>query len=172
MLVGLNQDMVGARQSMGGRVQYASRLPWSLPHALDDVMDSVLTMVRDGNTSLLTTRGTAHPQPFPREITAVKGSREPFHARMVPYYDSTDHHAFTPAPIGVPATSRILPFGARAGVTSRTRVPFTVKIVSSIELPRSPDRLKNVWTVKLATVFLFTATASYAMTSSLLSVTV
>ena len=105
MLVGLNQDMVGARQSMGGRVQYASRLPWSLPHALDDVMDSVLTMVRDGNTSLLTTRGTAHPQPFPREITAVKGSREPFHARMVPYYDSTDHHAFTPAPIGVPATS-------------------------------------------------------------------
>jgi hypothetical protein len=24
---------------------------------------------------------------------------------MVPYYDSTDHHAFTPAPIGVPATS-------------------------------------------------------------------
>jgi hypothetical protein len=24
---------------------------------------------------------------------------------MVPYYDSTDHHAFTPAPIGVPGTS-------------------------------------------------------------------
>jgi Peptidase family M28 len=105
MLVALNQDMVGARQSWGGRVQYASRLPWSLPHALDDVMESVLTMVRDGNTSLLTTRGTAHAQPFTREVVAVKGSREPFHARMVPYYDSTDHHAFTPAPIGVPATS-------------------------------------------------------------------
>ena len=105
MLVALNQDMVGARQSWGGRVQYASRLPWSLPHALDDVMDSVLTMVRDGNTSLLTTRGTAHAQPFTRELVAVKGSREPFHARMVSYYDSTDHHAFTPAPIGVPATS-------------------------------------------------------------------
>lgn len=105
MLVNLNQDMVGARQSWGGRVQYASRLPWSLPHALDDVMESVLTMVRDGNTSLLTTRGTKIPQPFPREITAVKGSREPFHARMVPYYDHTDHHAFVGAPIAVPGTS-------------------------------------------------------------------
>jgi hypothetical protein len=68
-------------------------------------MESVLGMVRDGNTSLLTTRGTSLPAPFTREITAVKGSREPFHARMVPYYDSTDHHAFTPARIGVPATS-------------------------------------------------------------------
>lgn len=105
MLLNVNQDMVGARQSWGGRVQYASRLPWSLPHALDDVMESVLGLVRDGNTSLLTTRGTRVPQPFSREITAVKGSREPFHARMVPYYDSTDHHAFTPAWVGVPGTS-------------------------------------------------------------------
>jgi len=105
MLLDLNQDMVGARQSGGGRVQYASRLPWSLPHALDDVMESVLTMVRDGNTAYLTTRGTRLPVPFTREIVAVKGSREPFHAAMVPYYDSTDHHAFTPARIGVPGTS-------------------------------------------------------------------
>jgi hypothetical protein len=105
MLLNVNQDMVGARQSLGGRVQYGARLPWSLPHALEDVMESVLLAVRDGNTSLLTTRGTKHPQPFTREITAVKGSREPFHARMVPYYGSTDHHAFTPAHIGVPATS-------------------------------------------------------------------
>jgi hypothetical protein len=105
MLVALNQDMVGARQSWGGRVQYGSRLPWSLPDALDDVMESVLTLVRDGNTSLLTTRGSALPQPYTKELVAVKGSREPFHARMVPYYGSTDHHAFTPAPIGVPAAS-------------------------------------------------------------------
>ena len=35
----------------------------------------------------------------------MKGSREPFHARMVPYFDSTDHHAFTPRHVGVPATS-------------------------------------------------------------------
>ena len=105
MLLNLNQDMVGARQSMGGRVEYGSRLPWSLPHALEDVMESVLLFVRDGNTGLLTTRGTKHPQPFTREVLAVKGSREPYHARMVPYYGNTDHHAFTPAYVGVPATS-------------------------------------------------------------------
>ncbi len=105
LLIALNQDMVGARQSWGGRVQYASRLPWSLPHALEDVMESVLEAVRDGNTSYLSNRGTGQPQPFLREITAVKGSREPFHARMVPYFDSTDHHAFTPRHVGVPATS-------------------------------------------------------------------
>jgi hypothetical protein len=105
MLVSLNQDMVGARQSWGGRVQYASRLPWSLPHALDDVMEGVLDAVRDGNTSYLSNRGTGQPQPFLNEIVAVKGSREPFHARMVPYFDSTDHHAFTPRHVGVPATS-------------------------------------------------------------------
>jgi hypothetical protein len=105
MLLDINQDMVGARQSWGGRVQHASRLPWSLPHPLEDVMESVLGAIRDGNTSYLSNRGTGQPQPFLREITAVKGSREPFHARMVPYYDSTDHHSFTPRHIGVPATS-------------------------------------------------------------------
>ena len=105
MLLNINQDMVGARQSWGGRVQYASRLPWSLPHALEDVMESVLEAVSHSNTSYLSTRGTGQPQPFLREITAVKGSREPFHARMVPYFDSTDHHAFTPRQVGVPATS-------------------------------------------------------------------
>lgn len=105
MLMALNQDMVGARQSWGGRVQYGARLPWSLPHALDDVMESVLESVRDGNTSYLSNRGTGQAQPFLREITAVKGSREPFHARMVPYFDSTDHHSFTPRHVGVPATS-------------------------------------------------------------------
>jgi hypothetical protein len=105
MLVNVNQDMVGARQSLGGRVQYASRLPWSIPHALEDVTESVLTAVSQGNTTYLTHRGTAAPQPFTREITSIKGSREPFHAGMVPYHGSTDHHTFTPAPIGVPGVS-------------------------------------------------------------------
>jgi hypothetical protein len=105
MLVSINQDMVGARQSWGGRVQYASRLPWSLPHPLDDVTESILQAVRDGNTSYLSNRGTGQPQPFLREITAVKGSREPYHAALVPYFDSTDHHSFNESDVGVPATS-------------------------------------------------------------------
>ncbi len=106
MLLNINQDMVGARQSWGGRVQYASRSPWSLPHALDDVMESVLGMVRDGNTSLLSLGGTTTPF-FRREVLAQKGSREPFHARMLPYFAHSDHHAFTTARVGVPATALI-----------------------------------------------------------------
>lgn len=107
LLLDIQQDMVGAKQSWGGRVQYASRSPWSLPHALDDVMESVLTLVRDGNTSLLTTRGSKLPPLFTREILSVKGTREPFHARMVPYFAHSDHHAFTPARVGVPASALI-----------------------------------------------------------------
>jgi hypothetical protein len=68
-------------------------------------MESVLGAIRDGNTSYLANRGTGQPQPFLREVRAVKGAREPFHARMVPYFDSTDHHSFTPRHIGVPGTS-------------------------------------------------------------------
>jgi hypothetical protein len=107
MLLAINQDMVGAKQSWGGRVQYASRSPWSLPHALDDVMESVLMMVRDSNTGLLTFRGTDNPPRFQKPILSVKGTRDPFHARMIPYYGSSDHHAFTPGPVGVPATALI-----------------------------------------------------------------
>ncbi|MBZ0112713.1 MAG: M28 family peptidase [Thermoanaerobaculia bacterium] len=107
MLLAINQDMVGAKQSWGGRVQYASRSPWSLPHALDDVMESVLLMVRDANTGLLTFRGTDNPPRFQKPILSIKGTRDPFHARMVPYYGSSDHHAFTPGPVGVPATALI-----------------------------------------------------------------
>lgn len=107
MLLNIQQDMVAARQSWGGRVQYGARSPWSLPHALEDVMESVLTMVRDGNTSLLTTRGTKLPPLFTREILSVKGTREPFSARMVPYFGHSDHHAFANARIGVPVTALI-----------------------------------------------------------------
>jgi hypothetical protein len=69
-------------------------------------MESVLGMVRDGNTSLLTFGGTTAPF-FQREVLAQKGSREPFHARMVPYFSHSDHHAFTTARVGVPATALI-----------------------------------------------------------------
>jgi len=107
LLLNIQQDMVAARQSWGGRVQYAARSPWSIPHALDDVMESVLTMVRDSNTSLLTTRGSKLPPLYTREILAVKGTREPYHARMVPYFGHSDHHAFTQARVSVPASALI-----------------------------------------------------------------
>jgi hypothetical protein len=107
MLIDVNQDMVGARQSWGGRVQYASRSPWSLPSALDDVMESVLDSVRDGNTEVLSLLRTKAERPFTRGIVAVRGSREPFHARMVPYFGLSDHDVFTRSSVGVAATGLI-----------------------------------------------------------------
>jgi Zn-dependent M28 family amino/carboxypeptidase len=107
MLLNVTSDMVGARQSWGGRVQYAARSPWSLPSALDDVMESVLDMVRDGNTEVLSLLRTKAERPFTREITAVRGSREPFHAAMVPYFGLSDHDVFTRAQVGVPSTALI-----------------------------------------------------------------
>ena len=53
VLVNLNQDMVGARQSIGGRVQYMARPPWSRPSFLPDVQESILDAVADGNHGFL-----------------------------------------------------------------------------------------------------------------------
>ena len=107
MLLNVTSDMVGARQSWGSRVQYAARSPWSLPSALDDVMESVLDMVRDGNTEVLSLLRTKAERPFTREITSVRGSREPFRAAMLPYFGLSDHEVFTRAQIGVPSTALI-----------------------------------------------------------------
>ena len=49
-------------------------------------------------------RHRACPRPTARD-RGREGIARALPARMVPYYDSTDHHAFTPAPSGVPATS-------------------------------------------------------------------
>ncbi|HEX4440540.1 MAG TPA: M28 family peptidase, partial [Thermoanaerobaculia bacterium] len=42
ILADINQDMVGAKQSDGGRVEYMARTPWSRPSYLSDLQQSVL----------------------------------------------------------------------------------------------------------------------------------
>ncbi len=53
VLADLNQDMVGARQSLGGRVQHMARTPWVRPSFLADVQESILDMVVSGNSAYL-----------------------------------------------------------------------------------------------------------------------
>src|SRR5262249_22165499 len=53
LLADLNQDMVGAKRSVGGRVQHFTRMPWSRPSFLADVQESVLDMVVAGNNGYL-----------------------------------------------------------------------------------------------------------------------
>jgi hypothetical protein len=107
-LVNLNQDMVGARQSAGQRTQFLARTPWSRPSYLSDVEESVLDAVVEGNNAYLAA-WQAHATPpgvaFSRPIFSFLGTREPYHAKAVPYFDSTDHLVFNDSWVGVAGTS-------------------------------------------------------------------
>lgn len=108
ILANLNQDMVGARQSLGGRVQHMTRTPWVRPSYLPDVQESILEMVALGNTGYLPAfQAQAIPPgvPFTRPIFSELGSREPYHARVVPYFSNTDHMVFNDSWVGVPGTT-------------------------------------------------------------------
>jgi len=108
ILANLNQDMVGAKQTIGGRVQYMARPPWSRPSFLPDVQESILEMVVAGNNGYLAAwqAGSIPPgSPFSKPIYSRLGTREPFHARAIPYFGSTDHIVFNDSWVGVPGTS-------------------------------------------------------------------
>jgi len=104
-LANINQDMVGARQSLGGRVQHVSRTPWSRWSFLNDVVESIVTSLVRGNNAYLASWQNKNPAPYSRPIFARLGSREPYHARVVPYFDSTDHMVFNEAAIGIPGVT-------------------------------------------------------------------
>jgi Peptidase family M28 len=108
ILVDLNEDMVGAKQSVGSRTQFMARTPWSRPSYLSDVQQSILEAVVQGNNAYLPAwQADSLPPgvPFSNPIFAHLGTREPFHAQAVPYFDSTDHLAFNDVWVGVPGTT-------------------------------------------------------------------
>ena len=108
VLANLNQDMVGARQSIGHRVQHFARTPWSRPSYLSDVQESVFDMVVAGNNAFLPAWQAGSIPPgvaFSKPIFSRLGSREPCAGRAVPYFDSTDHLVFNDSWVGVPGTT-------------------------------------------------------------------
>jgi hypothetical protein len=108
ILVNLNEDMVGAKQSVGSRIQFMARTPWSRPSYLSDVEQSVLEAVVRGNNAYLAAWQAGSIPPgvaFSRPIFSRLGTREPFHAQAVPYFDSTDHMVFNDPWVGVPGTT-------------------------------------------------------------------
>jgi hypothetical protein len=105
LLLGLNQDMVGAKQSAGSRIQHATRLPHSRPHVLGVVFEDVVGMVMRGNSGYLAAGQAGSAAPFSRPILSVLGTRERYGAEIVPYFGNTDHHAFNDSIIGVPAVT-------------------------------------------------------------------
>ncbi|MBM4168537.1 MAG: M28 family peptidase [Ignavibacteria bacterium] len=107
-LANLHQDMTGANQSMGNRVQHLIFAPHSRTSYLDAIFESVGTyVIQTNNAFLAASRQGGLPRPFTRPIYATRGTRQGYNARFVPYFGSSDHMCFLDAHIGVPAVGMI-----------------------------------------------------------------
>jgi hypothetical protein len=108
MLANLHQDMTGAKQSMGSRVQHLIFNPHSRASYLDALFESVGNFVILSNNSYIQAgRGGGYPRPFSQPILSTRGTREPFNARFVPYFGSSDNLVFVDGIIGVPSVALV-----------------------------------------------------------------
>jgi hypothetical protein len=108
LLANLHQDMVGANQGMGSRVQHLIFAPHSRTSYLDAIFESIGTFVIETNNAFLSaSREGGLPRPFTRPIYSTRGSRQGYNGRFVPYFDSSDHLTFLEGIIGVPAVATI-----------------------------------------------------------------
>jgi hypothetical protein len=105
ILAAVNQDMVAPKLSLGPRSVVMCRTPFSLPSYINDVAGSIFEAVRKGNTAFPFSRGDTDGGGFSRSMFAIMGTREPFQAMLVPYYDGSDHIAFVDGRVGIPAVS-------------------------------------------------------------------
>jgi hypothetical protein len=112
-LANINQDMVGAKQSAGSRVQFVTRPPFSRASFLGDVVESIVESLVQGNTSFLAAgqaRGLIPGQAgddgtYSRPVLSRLGTRERYDARVVPFHNNTDHQVFNMAVVGVPGVT-------------------------------------------------------------------
>ncbi|MCO4821737.1 MAG: M28 family peptidase [Flavobacteriaceae bacterium] len=108
MLANLHQDMVGAKQSIGSRVQHLIYAPHSITSYLDALFESVGQFVIETNNPFITAgRMGGLPRPHSRPIYATRGTREGFGARFVPFFNASDNMNFIEGAINVPAVGLI-----------------------------------------------------------------
>ena len=107
-LLNLHQDMVGAKQSIGSRIQHLIYAPHSITTYLDAVFESIGSFVIQTNNSFITAgRMGGFPRPHSRPIYAARGTHEGFGARFVPFFDASDNLNFVEGAIGVPSVALI-----------------------------------------------------------------
>lgn len=108
ILANVHQDMVGANQAMGSRVQHLIFAPHSRTSYLDAIYESIGTyLVKTNNGFLAASRSGGYPRPYTRPIYSTRGSRQGYNARFVPWFGSSDHGVFVDGPIGIPAVAAI-----------------------------------------------------------------
>ena len=108
ILANVHQDMTGANQAMGSRVQHLILAPHSRTSYLDAIFESVGTfMIQTNNPYLAASRQGGLPRPFTRPLYSTRGTRQGYNARFVPYFDSSDHLVFLEGAVGIPAVALI-----------------------------------------------------------------
>ena len=105
ILVNLNQDMVGARQPPGARIQHITRTPDSRPSFLNDVVESIAMLAARGNSAYLAAGQAGSRVPYSKPILAHFGSRDRYGVEIVPFFNNTDHMVFNDSIIGIPAVT-------------------------------------------------------------------
>jgi hypothetical protein len=107
-LADIHQDMVGANQCMGSRVQHLIFAPHSRTSYLDAIFESIGNfLILTNNGYLAASRSGGYPRPFTRPIYSTLGTRDGYNAQFVPYFNSSDHMCFVEGIIGVPAVATI-----------------------------------------------------------------
>jgi hypothetical protein len=107
-LANVHQDMTGANQAMGSRVQHLIFAPHSRTSYLDAIFESVAQYVINTNNGFLAaSRQGGLPRPHTRPLYATRGSRQGYNARFVPWFGSSDHQTFLDGPINTPAVALI-----------------------------------------------------------------
>ena len=108
----INMDMVGENQALCGSTFQATRTPDSVPSFLNDLLSGGLDLLLGG--PLL----PGHETLGSFAITSPTGTRDPWHAGLVPFSGGSDHEVFMGGGLQVPATM----FGSWPIIsTTRTR---------------------------------------------------
>ena len=106
MWVNVNQDMVGADQSIDVmRKQNITRVPAARFHFLNDVAEAVIEYMVKSNTYELSQAQAGITSIYPKPHYSHLGSRHRYNAEMIFFHGNTDHIPFLEAPIGVPGVS-------------------------------------------------------------------
>ena len=108
MLANLHQDMTGAKQSIGSRVQHLIFNPHSRTSYIDALFESVGRFVILTNNSYIQAgRSGGYPRPHSQPIYSTRGTREAYNAEFVPYFGSSDNLVFVEGKFGVPAAAMV-----------------------------------------------------------------
>jgi hypothetical protein len=103
----LHQDMVGAKQTEGSRVQHIIRSPHHQQSYVADVVESIAEAVIRGNSGYLAAGQAGGRYPFSKPVFSRLGTRDGYRAEIVPNFNNSDHMVFNDGIIGIPAVGFI-----------------------------------------------------------------